>query len=178
MPPRWPFAAPPPCTIRRMNIKRFTLIIAAAAAALVAAVPVASADRDDQRPTNSEIRALFDRWNAALQTGDAEQVSDLYARDAVLLATVDNEPNDTRAEIVDYFENHFLPSKPVGRITESIVKVLDENSAIDMGTYEFRLTAADGTVSTVKARYTYAYERDDRGQWKIVHHHSSKYPKS
>jgi hypothetical protein len=46
------------------------------------------------------------------------------------------------------------------------------------GTYEFRLTATDGTVSTVKARYTYVYERDARGQWKIVHHHSSKYPKS
>ena len=161
-----------------MNIKRFTLSITAAAAVLAAAVPMASADRDEQRPTEREIRAQFDGWNAALRTGDAAKVADLYARDAVLLATVDNEPNDTRAEIVDYFENHFLPSKPVGRITESIVKVLDEDSAIDQGTYQFRLTAADGTVSTVKARYTYVYERDARGQWKIVHHHSSKYPKS
>ena len=50
-----------------MNIKRLTLIITAAAALLVAAVPMASADRDDERPTNDEIRAQFDRWNAALR---------------------------------------------------------------------------------------------------------------
>ncbi|MFD6142143.1 hypothetical protein [Promicromonospora sp. NPDC060271] len=39
-------------------------------------------------PTEQEIAALFDEWNAALGTGDAEAVADRYAHDGVLLPTV------------------------------------------------------------------------------------------
>jgi uncharacterized protein (TIGR02246 family) len=161
--------------MRRMKITRITLTLAAIAAFGIAGTSIASADREDERPTETEVRQLFDRWNAALQTGDAERVADLYALDAVLLPTVRNQPHDTRAEIVDYFEE-FLAKKPVGRITHSDVDLLNKNTAIDQGTYTFRLTAGDGTESEVPARYTFVYDKDARGNWKIVSHHSSKYP--
>lgn len=49
-------------------------------------------------PTNqreAEIASLFDRWNAALATGDASSVAKLYAPDAVLEPTVSNEVRTT-----------------------------------------------------------------------------------
>ena len=39
----------------------------------------------------AEVAAQFDRWNAALATGDPEQVASLYAPDGVLLPTVSNK---------------------------------------------------------------------------------------
>lgn len=84
----------------------------------------------EPKASKKQIAALFDGWNAALQTGDSGKVADLYAKDGVLLPTVSNNVRSDRAEIVDYF-NHFLENKPVGKKIETIVNVLDSNTAID-----------------------------------------------
>ncbi|MEV1080520.1 SgcJ/EcaC family oxidoreductase [Streptomyces sp. NPDC050211] len=127
------------------------------------------------KPSKAQVASLFDTWNAALQTGDAEKVADLYAKDAVLLPTVSNKVRTDRAGIVDYFE-HFLANKPVGTKMQTVVNVLDSNSAIDTGTYQFALTDHEtGEKRVVKARYTYEYEKRN-GEWKIVNHHSSAMP--
>lgn len=127
------------------------------------------------QPGKDRIAGLFDTWNKALQTGDPKKVADLYASDAVLLPTVSDKIRTDRAEIVDYFE-HFLRNKPVGVKVETIVNVLDKNSAIDTGVYAFTLTdPKTGAKSTVKARYTYEYEKRN-GKWLIANHHSSKMP--
>ncbi|MEV0239499.1 SgcJ/EcaC family oxidoreductase [Streptomyces sp. NPDC050674] len=126
--------------------------------------------------TKTQVLGLFDDWNAALQTGDPKKVADLYAKDAVLLPTVSNQVRTDRAGIVDYFE-HFLLNKPKGTKIESVVNVLDRDTVIDTGVYEFALTDhGTGAKSTVKARYTYAYEKQPNGKWLIVNHHSSKMP--
>ncbi|KJY41715.1 hypothetical protein VR41_11225 [Streptomyces sp. NRRL B-1568] len=125
-------------------------------------------------PTHRQIKALFDRWNAALATGDADRVADLYASDAVLLPTVSARIRTNRAEIVDYFE-HFLESKPVGRIQERYINVLSPTAAVDTGLYQFTLTNEDGTTSKVDARYTFVYELRG-GRWLILNHHSSALP--
>ncbi|MGG8408289.1 SgcJ/EcaC family oxidoreductase [Streptomyces sp. 12297] len=155
-----------------------------AAAALVAVgtvtvgVGVARAGETDgtpDRPTEREVAALFDRWNAALQSGDARKVADRYARDAVLLPTASPRIRTTRAEIVDYFE-HFLQKKPKGQKIRSVINILDRNSAIDAGLYRFHLTdPKTGAKTAVDARYTYEYEKRD-GRWLIVNHHSSVLP--
>ena len=124
-------------------------------------------------PNELDIRNLFPAWNAALATGDPQQVADLYAPDAVLLPTVSNQVRRSRAEIVDYF-TQFLKDKPQGEMRDQIVDVLDENTAINTGVYEFTLTK-EGKQQRVKARYTYVYELRD-GKWLIVNHHSSKMP--
>ncbi|MFC9914816.1 SgcJ/EcaC family oxidoreductase [Streptomyces sp. NPDC127197] len=129
----------------------------------------------EKKTTEAEIAALFDGWNNALQTGDAETVADRYAKDAVLLPTVSNKVRTDRAGIVDYFE-HFLADKPVGTKVETHINVLDGNSAIDTGVYEFALTDHEtGEKRTVTARYTYEYEKRG-GEWRIVNHHSSAMP--
>jgi uncharacterized protein (TIGR02246 family) len=124
--------------------------------------------------TEQEARDHFATWNAALATGDPRAVADLYADDAVLLPTVAGHVHDTRAEREEYF-TAFLANRPVGTITESVVRVVDDNTAIHSGLYEFALTAPDGTRSTVPARFTYVLAEED-GRVVIEEHHSSKVP--
>lgn len=125
-------------------------------------------------PTQRQIAALFDRWNAALATGDANRVADLYAPGAVLLPTLSARLRTDRNAIVDYFK-HFLDSKPVGRIQERFIHVLGPTAAVDTGLYQFTLTNKDGTKSKVDARYTFVYELRG-GRWLIINHHSSVVP--
>ena len=118
---------------------------------------------------DTDITALFDAWNAALQTGDPKQVAALYAEDAILLPTVSNKVRHNHAEIEDYFVQ-FCAKGPKGVIDESNVRVFGD-LAITSGVYTF--TFADG--SAVQARFTYAY-RWDGERWLIVEHHSSAMP--
>ena len=127
------------------------------------------------KPTKAEIAGLFDEWNAALQTGDSEKVADLYASDAVLLPTLSPKVRTDRAGIVDYFD-HFLENKPKGEIVQSEINVLDSNSAIDAGLYDFALTDPEtGVKRTAEARFSFEYEKRG-GKWMIVNHHSSALP--
>ncbi|MFF7644282.1 SgcJ/EcaC family oxidoreductase [Streptomyces canus] len=163
-------------TRRSMN-KRVAIVTAAVIVAVgtVGTVAATAGTHTAKKASRTQIAGLFDTWNAALKTGDADKVVDLYASDAVLLPTVSNKVRTTHAEIVDYFE-HFLENKPVGKKVQTVVDVLDNDSAIDTGVYEFTLTDPDtGAKRVVKARYTYAYEKRD-GAWKIVNHHSSAMP--
>jgi uncharacterized protein (TIGR02246 family) len=127
-----------------------------------------------QNQNDREIAALFDRWNAALKTGNAAAVTSLYAPDAILQPTVSNQVRNTAALIQDYFE-HFLAGKPVGQINYREIRHLGPDAAMDSGVYTFALTNADGSKREVQARYTFIYERID-GQWKILNHHSSAMP--
>lgn len=125
----------------------------------------------DQR--EAEIAALFDRWNAALATGDADKVTALYAADGVLEPTVSNEVRSTPAGIKDYFVK-FLKMQPVGTINYRHIRLLGADSALDTGVYTFKLTK-DGQSQNVQARYTYVYKKVNGG-WKILNHHSSAMP--
>ncbi|MFJ9564684.1 SgcJ/EcaC family oxidoreductase [Streptomyces fuscichromogenes] len=162
----------------RTNRIRAAVVIASAlvtAATVSVGVSQAGGSHASPEPSKKQIAGLFDKWNAALRTGDPEKVAGLYAKDAVLLPTVSNKIRTNHAEIVDYFE-HFLQNKPVGKKVETIVNVLDTNSAIDTGVYEFTLTdPKTGAQRVVEARYTYEYEKRG-GKWLIVNHHSSVMP--
>jgi len=163
----------------RRSISKRAAIVTATALLTVGTVGTVAATAGAQpaapKPGKAQIAGLFTTWNKTLQTGDPEKVADLYAKDAVLLPTVSNKIRTNHAEIVDYFE-HFLQNKPVGKKIDTIVNVLDKNSAIDTGIYQFTLTdPKTGEKSVVKARYTYEYEKRD-GKWLIVNHHSSMMP--
>ncbi|EPL4527044.1 SgcJ/EcaC family oxidoreductase [Enterobacter asburiae] len=118
---------------------------------------------------NQAIEVLFERWNDALRSGNAEKVADNYLSDAVLLPALSNKPARTDAERIDYF-THFLEKKPVGRIDTRTIR-LGCNEAIDTGTYTF--TLAD--MTTVAARYTFTWFWTGT-EWKISSHHSSAMP--
>nr|WSZ15652.1 SgcJ/EcaC family oxidoreductase [Streptomyces canus] len=162
---------------RRSMTKRAAIVTATAIVAVgtVGAVAATAGTDAPRKPSKKEIAGLFNGWNATLRTGDADAVADRYAKDAVLLPTVSNKVRTDRAGIVDYFQ-HFLEKKPVGKKVQTVINVLDSDSAIDTGVYEFTLTDPDtGAQRVVEARYTYEYEKRG-GQWKIVNHHSSAMP--
>ena len=117
----------------------------------------------------TEIAALFDQWNRAVQDGDSGKVADLYAPDAILLPTLSNCVRRSREEIMDYFD-HFLARGPSGRIDESDIRVFGE-IAINSGMYTF--TFRD--ESSAPARFTFVYHWNGE-HWMIVEHHSSLMP--
>ncbi|MDF3141446.1 MULTISPECIES: SgcJ/EcaC family oxidoreductase [unclassified Streptomyces] len=162
---------------RRSIGKRVAVVTAAALVAVgtFAAGGAVAGSEKAAKPTEKQVAALFDEWNAALKTQDPEKVADLYWDDAVLLPTLSNQVRADRESRIDYFE-HFLANKPVGKKIETHINVLDSNSVLDAGLYEFALTDHDtGKKSIAKARYTYEWEKRD-GEWKIVNHHSSLMP--
>ncbi|MFJ9742843.1 SgcJ/EcaC family oxidoreductase [Streptomyces sp. NPDC101166] len=143
--------------------------------ATVTAGVSAAGNEEPEKPSKKQIAALFDGWNAALRSGDPHQVANRYAKDAVLLPTLSNQVRTDRAAIVAYM-GHFLENKPASKKIETHINVLDHNSALDSGVYEFTLTDHEtGDKRVVKARYTYAYEKRG-GTWLIVNHHSSAMP--
>ena len=118
------------------------------------------------------IRALFDKWNEALQSGDPDQVVALYASDAILLPTLSNDVRHHHTEMHAYFVD-FLKRKPFGTINESNIRDLGE-LAVHSGVYSFNLTT-DGQQSLAQCRFTFVYRKID-GDWKIIEHHSSLMP--
>jgi uncharacterized protein (TIGR02246 family) len=140
--------------------------------ALIAFFLSAAAATADECANRGEISGLFDKWNAALQTGNAETVANLYAKDGVLLPTVSNRVRADHAAIVDYFR-HFLELKPKGTLNEIHITCFG-NVAINQGIYTFDVVRG-GKAGKVRARYSFTYAKED-GDWKIVSHHSSGMP--
>lgn len=150
---------------------------AAALAPAAATEPSDAAAGSGDRLTDDEVDALFDTWNAALATGDAQTVADLYADDAVLLSTLSADVKDTPEEVRGYFADTFLPNSPQGEITESYIAVERAGIATHTGLYDFSVTdPATGAESIVPARFTFVYTQEADGEWLISSHHSSRQP--
>jgi uncharacterized protein (TIGR02246 family) len=124
--------------------------------------------------TTAQASGWFDSFNQAWATKNPATVTALFAKDAVLLATVSNTPRTTPAAVEDYFVT-FLKKSPVGTIDTSTIKI-GCNSVTRVGTWTVKLTdAASGKVTDVKARYSFIY-KPENGTWKIDHLHSSMMP--
>ena len=120
--------------------------------------------------SNDDIVQLFSNWNDAIQTGDPDKVTAMYAEDAVLLPTVSNQVRHNHSEIRDYFVS-FLAKSPSGEINESNPRQLTDDLVSNTGVYTF--TFGDG--AQVMARYSYLYKCIG-GELKILEHHSSMMP--
>ncbi|HDS1817967.1 TPA: DUF4440 domain-containing protein [Pseudomonas putida] len=123
-----------------------------------------------QMLTEAQSRALFEEWNASLQTGDPAAVAKLYRNGAVLLPTVSKVPRLTPDERIDYFR-HFLADRPSGKL-DSLHLSPGCNTMTMAGLYTFNF-AVNG--KQVPARYTFTYRWDGQA-WLISHHHSSLLP--
>lgn len=117
----------------------------------------------------------FKIWNDSLQTGDAKKVAELYVDDATFLPTMSGDLKHGQEEAEGYFE-HFLKKNPSGAIVEEKVQILDENSYLHSGLYDFEV-GPKGKREIMEARFTYVWQKDKSGRWKIIHHHSSTKPK-
>ena len=121
--------------------------------------------------------------NTVTTYGDtSEQVADLYSNDAVLWGTVSEDVRFTSKDIKNYFEYFAnipgLTVKPGS--FNSVVQVFGKrrNIAISSGYYEFIKPDGRGGITSIPARFTFAYRKQKYGNtWEIVNHHSSVIPK-
>ena len=121
-------------------------------------------------------RKNFESWNECLKTGNLEKIVDLYTEGAVLLATFSHDIRKGHSKIREYF-HHFMEQHPVGTITKQEIIVLASGVYSHDGNYDFEVDDGQGGRKIVEARFTYDWKQNEKGEWKIVLHHSSVKPK-
>lgn len=119
-------------------------------------------------------RATFAEWNKALQTKDPAAVAALYTPDNDFLPTLSPEFKRGQDGAEAYFK-HFLEKNPSGEIVEDNVQQLGSDALLHSGMYNFTVGPA-GSRQVVEARFTFVYKKNENGEWKIAHHHSSLKP--
>ena len=97
---------------------------------------------------NTTFINLFNNWNNALLSLEPEKVVNLYSKKSVLLATLENEPLDTRKKKLHYFEE-FLLKNPVGTLvtmyfnthtsTSTVFDISRQGTPYMDGTYNFEV---------------------------------------
>jgi uncharacterized protein (TIGR02246 family) len=144
------------------------------AALLLAGSPVggtANAAATCAPASEQAVARLFERWNAALATGEPAKVAALYAENAVLMPALSERVYVGRAQIRDYYAE-FLGLHPQAAV-QMRATLLGCNTASDAGAFVYRVTGRrKGTRMLIGGRFSAAYEFRD-GDWRIVHHHIS-----
>ena len=70
--------------------------------------------------TDDEVRALYARWNAALQSRKSATVADQYWPQSALLPTISNTIRYNRKLKIAYFDD-FLKKKPYGTVLKDYI---------------------------------------------------------
>ncbi len=129
--------------------------------------------KNEQNELMKEIASEnFKRWNEQLQTKKPELVAEMYDEKGELFGTVSSKIRKGRKEIAEYFK-HFLESNPEGKVTKREIKKIDENTYWEEGDYTFTVDSEDGGRKEIEARFTYLWQKNQKDEWKIIHHHSS-----
>lgn len=129
-----------------------------------------------ERIEKSVVDENFKKWNDALQTKDPQKVAELYAENATFLPTVSGEFKKGQSGAEEYFK-HFLEKNPAGEIIQEEAQILGDDCYLHSGMYNFEI-GPDDNRQVIEARFSFVWKRDDQGEWKIVHHHSSVKPKT
>ena len=116
----------------------------------------------------------FEIWNKALQNKDPKKMAEFYIENATFLPTLSEEFKKGQLGAEEYFK-HFLEKNPIGEVSEKEVQIIRNDCYIHSGMYNFEVDSDNGR-QVVEARFTFIWEKDNQGEWKIVHHHSSLKP--
>ena len=117
----------------------------------------------------------FAIWNHALQSRNPKEVASLYIADATFLPTTSEEFKKGQYGAEEYFK-HFLIKNPTGKIIQEKVQTLETVCYLHSGMYNFEM-GPDDDRQVIEARFSFVWKKDDQGEWKIVHHHSSVKPR-
>ena len=120
----------------------------------------------------SEIRAVFDMQVAAWNRGDLAAYMEGYENSA---ATTFVTPVAVRRGFQTIFDRYKItyPDKAkMGQLsfTEVEVRLLTADTALAMGKYQVRRSAADG--GELNGRFSIIFKKGEKG-WRIIHDHSS-----
>ncbi|MCD6046232.1 MAG: hypothetical protein K0R48_1395 [Gammaproteobacteria bacterium] len=125
--------------------------------------------------TKSAVEKADTRWANAIDSNNVNKVVNLYAKKAVLIATVQTTPIVTRLGLEAYFEKFFRTYKNV-RVSYKGNKYIQifNGGAASSGLYTFS-GIQKGKATQVKARYTFVYRSTANG-CELITHHSSPWP--
>lgn len=124
-----------------------------------------------------DVAAAFKDWQQALTKGTPAPVVDLYDPNATLLATLDQQLMTTQDQRTTYFSGLVSRTKFGVTVDKEETRVLGGNEATINGLYTFHFED-HGKEIRIPARYTFIYEKNQDGKWKIIVHHSSLVPES
>jgi len=111
---------------------------------------------------------ILEIWVKKITENDANQVSELYHKDGLLLGTFSDIERHGRESIFNYFEN-LLKSKVDVEIVSQL-KHKTDTITTSSGFYNFII---NGKI--IKARYSFVFLKVE-DKWKILSHHSSVLP--
>ncbi len=126
------------------------------------------------KPDN--LQQAYYNWCASIEKakGDPQVITPYYAPNAVLLPTLSHEVFINHNDgLVPYFKK-FLSHPNLRCTPKTLISHRYADLGVNSGFYQFTYLDHDKT-KTVRARFTFVYEKID-GQWLIVTHHSSLTP--
>ncbi len=131
---------------------------------------------EEGREARELATELFKLWNETLKLVDEEKMAEFYLENCIFLPTLSDKFVTDKEGVKEYFK-HFLEKKPVAEIVEDMAVYSKSGNELNhCGMYNFEVGSEDSRT-IVEARFTYIWQKDERGDWKILHHHSSLLPK-
>ncbi len=125
--------------------------------------------------TKTQVEHANTQWANAIASHNVNKVVNLYASQAVLLATVENKPIITQQGRTQYF-THFFDTYKNAHVKykgKQYIQVFADG-AVSSGLYNF-YGKKQGKDVVVPARYTFVYLSTKDG-CRLITHHSSMLP--
>lgn len=131
----------------------------------------------EARPHLAQARRALMRWAEVVSSGHLEDLLALYASDAILVPTMEDEVGGHADERRACFES-FLSNPNLKCRIDSLRKRISHKlgTVVVGGHYTFSF-GRDGSEERVAARFLFTFEEID-GAWLITGHHSSRMPSS
>jgi hypothetical protein len=121
-------------------------------------------------PNDKRINVLLENWAFRIKAGTAQEITNLYAKKAVLLGTYSKHIRIGHEQILDYFVGLKQKSGLGCEILSNHVQV-EPSLAIASGEYRFFWDGGEA-----KARFSFVFRDKGLSQWEIINHHSSVIP--
>ncbi len=149
------------------------LILVIGLAALAACKPAATGTR--AAVTEAEAVRIAEQAEASFTSGDVDAIMRHYANSAVMIDAAGPTPSADRKVQIGWARD-FVSMKPAAfTVPDRRIQLLGPDAFISSGTETFTV-AAGAARPRVSARFSDVFQRQNGGEWKIVHEHVSVVP--
>lgn len=127
-----------------------------------------------ENPHLAAARGALIRWASAVSAADIDALLALYAEDAILVPTMQDEVRGQEEERRDYFQTFLANPGLTCRIDNMRKRISHKLGTVVIGGHYTFTFLKDGERRVVPARYLFTFEDID-GTWRITGHHSSAF---
>ncbi len=126
------------------------------------------------KPYLAEARQALLRWAEAVNSGNIDALLGLYADDAILVPTMQDDIGGHADERREYFEMFLANPNLTCEIDNLRKRISHKLGTVVVGGHYTFTFLREGETQTVPARFLFTFEEVD-GNWLITGHHSSKF---